>query len=189
MAGKSGGGTRHFSHQNFCARVDIRLPLLRSLDMDDVDVRPHDGFLEPFGYVTIDAPELEELVLSCTSGRTAEYRSFRLRAPRLRYLGYVNQSAGRVHIDVGRPGSVRAGSISFESNAEIACPGMKLCRMQVMRMLECLLPELSPEDVANVARPHMKLGRYFVKGFESGKMIPEEKLTCNLRAVMSSLKV
>jgi hypothetical protein len=134
------------------ARVDIRLPLLKSLDMEDVDVRPHDDSFEPFGQVTIDAPELEELVLTCTSGGTAEYRSFTLRAPRLRYLGYHNLFAGRVDVDVGRPGSVRAGSISFESNEEIACPEMKLCRMQMMRMLEGLLPELSPEDVADAAR-------------------------------------
>ncbi|RLM87479.1 uncharacterized protein C2845_PM04G06350 [Panicum miliaceum] len=111
------------------ARVDIRLPLLKSLDMEDVDVRPHDDSFEPFGQVTIDAPELEELVLTSTSGGTAEYRSFTLRAPRLRYLGYHNQFTGRVDVDVGRPGSVRAGSISFESNEEIACPEMKLCRM------------------------------------------------------------
>jgi len=57
-----------------------------------------------------------------------------------------------VDVDVGRPDSVRAGSISFESNEEIACPEMKLCRMQMMRMLEGLLPELSPEDVADAAR-------------------------------------
>ncbi|CAL5066248.1 unnamed protein product [Urochloa decumbens] len=171
------------------ARVDIRLPLLKSLDMDDVDVRPHGDFFEPFGYVTIDTPELEELVLNCTSGRTAEYKSFKLKAPQLRYLGYVNQAAGRVHIDVGRPGSVRAGLICFESNAEIVCPEMKLYRMQMMRMLEGLLPELSPENVTNAARPHMKLEKYFVEGFESGMMIPEEKLACDLRALMSSLKV
>ena len=134
------------------ARVDIRLPLLKSLDMEDVDVRPHRDSLEPFGEVTIDAPELEELVLTCASGGTTEYRSFTLRAPRLRYLRYHNHIAGRVDVDVGRPGSVRAGSISFETNEEIACPEMKLCRVQMMRMLEGLLPELSPEDVADAAR-------------------------------------
>ncbi|CAN6165692.1 unnamed protein product [Urochloa humidicola] len=171
------------------ARVDIRLPLLKSLDMDDVDVRPHDRFFEPFGYVTIDAPELDELVLNCTSGRTIEYKSFKLKAPQLHYLGYVNQSARHVHIDVGRPGSVRDGLISFESNAEIVFPEMKLCRKKMMRMLEGLLPELSPEDVVNAARPHMKLDKYSVEGFESGKMIPEEKLTCDLCTLMSSVKV
>ena len=77
---------------------------------------------------------------------------FTLRAPRLRYLGYQNQFAGRVDVDVGRPGSVREGSISFESNEEIECAEMKLCRMQMMRMLEGLLPELSPEGVADAAR-------------------------------------
>ncbi|CAL5076251.1 unnamed protein product [Urochloa decumbens] len=172
------------------ARVGIRLPLLKSLEMEDVDVRPHNDFLEPFGEVAIDAPELEELELRSTTGTTAVYRSLTLRAPRLRHLGYHNQFvAGGVDIDVGRPGSVRSGSISFESNAEIMCPKMRLCRMQMMRMLEGLLPELSPEDVANAARPHMKLDKYSVEGFEIGEMIPEEKLTCDLSAVMSSLKV
>ncbi|CAL5089601.1 unnamed protein product [Urochloa decumbens] len=179
-----------FSSRIEQARVNIRLPLLKTLEMEDVSVRPHDDFLEPFGEVAIDAPELEELELRSTTGATAVYRSFTLRAPRLRQLGYHNQFvAGEVDIDVGRPGSVRSGSISFESNAEIMCPEMKLCRMQMMRMLEGLLPELSPEDVANAARPHMKLDKYSVEGFEVGEMIPEEKLTCNLSAVMSSLKV
>ncbi|CAL5079439.1 unnamed protein product [Urochloa decumbens] len=172
------------------ARVDIRLPLLKSLEMEDVNIRPHEDFLEPFGEVAIDAPELEELELRSTTGATAVYRSLTLRAPRLRHLGYHNQFvAGEVDIDVGRPGSVRAGSISFESNVEIMCPEMKLCRMQMMRMLEGLLPELSPEDVANAVRPHMKLDKYSVEGFEVGEMIPEEKLTCDLSAVMSSPKL
>ncbi|CAL5066249.1 unnamed protein product [Urochloa decumbens] len=179
-----------FSSRIEQARVDIRLPLLKSLEMEDVNIRPHEDFLDPFGEVAIDAPELEELELRSTTGATAVYRSFTLRAPRLRHLGYHNQSvAGEVDIDVGRPGSVRAGSISFESNVEIMCPEMKLCRMQMMRMLEGLLPELSPEDVANAARPHMKLDKYSVEGFEVGEMIPEEKLTCDLSAVMSSLKL
>ncbi|CAN6209765.1 unnamed protein product [Urochloa humidicola] len=180
-----------FSSRIVQARVDIRLPLLKSLEMEDVDVRPHDEFLQPFGKVAIDAPELEELELRSTTGSTAVYRSFTLRAPRLRQLEYHNQFvAGEVDIDVGKPGSVRSGSISFESNAEIMCPEMKLCRLQMMRMLEGFLPELSPEDVANAVRPHMKLDKYSVEGFdEIGQMIPEEKLTCDLSAVMSSLKV
>ncbi|CAN6213624.1 unnamed protein product [Urochloa humidicola] len=172
------------------ARVDIRLPLLKSLEMEDVNVRPYDYFLEPFGDVAINTPELEELELRSTTGATAEYRSLTLRAPRLRHLGYHNQFvAGSVDIDVGRPGSVMSGSISFESNAEFTCPEMKLCRKQIMQMLEYLLPELSPEEVANAARPHMKLGKYSVEGFEVGEMIPEERLTCNLTAIMSLLKV
>ncbi|CAN6180389.1 unnamed protein product [Urochloa humidicola] len=180
-----------FSSRIEQARVDIGLPLLKSLEMEDVNVRPHENFLEPFGEVTIDAPELEDLELRSTTGATAVYRSFALRAPRLRHLSYHNQFvAGSVDIDVGRPnGSVRSGSISFESNAEFMCPEMKLCSKQIMRMLECLLPELSPEDIANTTRPHMKLDKYSVEGFEVGEMIPEERLTCDLTAVMSSLKV
>ncbi|RLM85268.1 hypothetical protein C2845_PM04G06340 [Panicum miliaceum] len=58
-----------------------------------------------------------------------------------------------------------------------------------MRMLEGLLPELSPEDVADAARPHLTLDKYSVESFDSGKMIPEEKLTCDLSALMTTLKV
>ena len=35
----------------------------------------------------------------------------------------------------------------------------------------------------------MTLDKYSVESFDSGKMIPEEKLPCDLSALMSSLKV
>ncbi|KAL6639592.1 hypothetical protein ACP70R_023322 [Stipagrostis hirtigluma subsp. patula] len=168
------------------AHVDIRLPLLKDLDMDNVDVRPHDDFFEPFGDITVDAPALEDLAVSCTVGCTVDYRSFTLRAPQLRYFGWCCQFVERVDINVG---SVTAGTIEFTANAEIGHPEIKCYRTLMMRMLEELLPELSPEPVADAARPCMKLEKYTVEGFDSGEMIPEEKLTCDLGALMSSLKV
>ncbi|KAF8690551.1 hypothetical protein HU200_040913 [Digitaria exilis] len=74
------------------ARVDIRLPFLRFMDLDELDISPDDRCeVPPFREITIDAPD---------------YKSFTLRAPRLRFLFWRNQFAERVAIDVGRPGSV-----------------------------------------------------------------------------------
>ncbi|RCV10205.1 hypothetical protein SETIT_2G093700v2 [Setaria italica] len=174
------------------ARVDIRLPLLKSLDLDLVDVSAHgDSIGSPFGDITVDAPRLEDLEVICIAGCAAEYKSFTLRAPMLRYLYWHNQFAERVAIDVGSPGSVTAGKIQFEWNHESSCRELKSYKAQMMRMLEGLIPELSPERVAHAARPHMTLDKYTVEGtdfVEDGKMIPEERLACDLDAIMSSLK-
>lgn len=76
------------------ARVDIRLlPLLKSLD-DQVDVNAHGNSIgSPFGDITVDAPELEDLEVNCITGCTAEYKSFTLWAPMLSYLYWHNQFA------------------------------------------------------------------------------------------------
>jgi hypothetical protein len=135
------------------ARVDIRLPLLKSLDMDHVDVGAHgDSIGSPFGDITVDAPELEDLEVNCSAGCTADYKSFTLRAPMLRYLHWHNQFAERVAIDVGSPGSVAEGKIQFEWNQESSCRDMKRYKAQMMRMLEGLMPKLSAERVADAAR-------------------------------------
>jgi hypothetical protein len=91
------------------ARVDICLPLLRFIDLDEVDVSP-DGRSggAPSGEITIDAPELLELDVTCNAGSTTDYKSFRLRAPRLRLLCWANQFAERVAID-GRQAGQRHG--------------------------------------------------------------------------------
>ena len=101
---------------------------------------------------TIDAPELEELHVNCGAGfAAADYRSFSLRAPRLRCLTWSEQFAERVHIDVGRPGSVTSGRIKFTWEP-VSCRAMEDLRAQMARLLEGLLPELSPEGVADAAR-------------------------------------
>ncbi|CAD6341795.1 unnamed protein product [Miscanthus lutarioriparius] len=98
------------------ARVDIRLPRLRFLDMDSVDVAPHRRDTEaPYGVITIDAPELIQFEIDCAAGGTTDYKSFTLRAPRLRLLGWRNQYSERMVIDVGRPGSVKFGGITLKS--------------------------------------------------------------------------
>jgi len=125
------------------ACVHIDLPLLRSLRMD-----------QAYGAarVAIDAPELEELDVNCSAGYTgADYWSFTLRAPRLRRLTWSEQFAERVHIDVGRPGSVTSGRIKFTWEP-VCCRAMEDLRAQMARILEGLLPELSPEGVADAAR-------------------------------------
>ncbi|KAL6638991.1 hypothetical protein ACP70R_022721 [Stipagrostis hirtigluma subsp. patula] len=175
------------------ARVDIRLPHLKTLNMDGLDLIPHGDFDDgsPFGDVTVDAPELEELGVNCwTGGSCSDYRSFTLRAPRLRSLSWYSQPAGRVDIDVGTPGGVTAGTIEFSWIEEDACGGeLKGYEAQMMRMLEGLLPELSPERVADAAKPHMRVGKYAVEDILTDEMIMEERLTCDLNAVMSSLEV
>lgn len=94
-------------------------------------------------------------------------------------------------IDVGSPGSVTAGKIQFEWKHESSCRELKSYKAQMMRMLEGLIPELSPKRVADAASPHMTLDKYTVEGIdfvEDGKMIPEERLACDLDAIMSLLK-
>jgi hypothetical protein len=127
------------------ACVHIRLPLLRSLRMDKAYGAP---------CATIDAPELEELDVNCGAGfAAADYQSFSLRAPRLRCLTWSEQFAERVHIDVGRPGSVTSGRIKYTwKRGLVSCREMEDLRAQMTRMLERLLPELSPEGVADAAR-------------------------------------
>ena len=103
---------------------------------------------------TIDAPELEELDVNCGAGfAAADYRSFSLRAPRLRCLTWSEQFAEHVHIDVGRPGSVTSGRIKYTwKRGLVSCREMEDLRAQMTRMLERLLPELSPGGVADAAR-------------------------------------
>ena len=133
------------------ARVDIRLPRLRFLDMDTVDVAPHgrSSTEAPYGVITIDAPELTELEMDCRAGATTDYRSFTLRAPRLRLLCWRNQYSERMVLDVGRPGSVRFGGITLMS---IYSPGIMYYREQMMRMLQGLLPNIPLEDLDDVAK-------------------------------------
>lgn len=137
------------------ARVDICLPLLKSLDMDEVDINPPGHIHGPFAVVTVDAPELRELIVNCTSGWCVECKSFALRTPRLRYLSWFGLFVERVSVDVGRPGSVINGKIEFTSNGDgedMSCREMKYYRAQMTRMLEGLLPDVPPERVADVAR-------------------------------------
>jgi hypothetical protein len=132
------------------ARVDIRLPRLRFLDMDSVDVAPRAFAIEaPYGVITIDAPELIQFEIDCAAGGTTDYKSFTLRAPRLRLLGWRNQYSERMVIDVGRPGSVKFGAITLKS---IYSRGMMYYREQMMRMLQGLLPSIAPENLDDVAK-------------------------------------
>ena len=131
------------------ARVDIRLPRLRFLDLDSVDVAPRGRATEaPYGVITIDAPELIEFDMNSAAGGTTDYKSFTLRAPRLRLLCWRNQYAERMVIDVGRPGSVKLGGIRLMS---IYSRGMMYYREQMMRMLQGLLPNIPPENLDDVA--------------------------------------
>lgn len=50
------------------------------------------------------------------------------------------------------------------------------------------LPELPPECVADAARPYISLDKYTVEDPDISEPIPEEKLTCDLSGLMSSLK-
>ncbi|PAN10247.1 LOW QUALITY PROTEIN: hypothetical protein PAHAL_2G081200 [Panicum hallii] len=163
------------------ARVDICLPLLRFIDLDEVDVSP-DGRSggAPSGEITIDAPELLELDVTCNAGSTTDYKSFRLRAPRLRLLCWANQFAERVAID-GRPGSVTVGVIQLRS---VYTREMKYYREQMMRMLRGLLPDLPKESIAGVARPFMKLEEC-VDSDDDEDEPKDEKLTCDISALTS----
>ncbi|TVU39848.1 hypothetical protein EJB05_13291, partial [Eragrostis curvula] len=162
-------------------RMDIRLPLLKILELDDVN-GPHMD-------VTVIAPELEELDVNSTLGCNEEFRSFTLRAPRLRSLRWWNQFTERVDIDVGRPGSVTEGIVQFTWNGGFECRDMKDCLALMMRMLNGLLPVLPPDQLTNELRPYITLDKYTVRGFDAGELVREEKLTCDLDAVMSSLQV
>ncbi|RCV10844.1 hypothetical protein SETIT_2G141200v2 [Setaria italica] len=151
------------------ARVDIRLPALKSLDMDDVDVSvpgDHDGSGPCCGDITVDAPMLEAVELKGTAEWTVEYKSFTLRAPRLRCLSWYGQYTRQREEPYSRD--------------------MKYFRAQMLQMLQGLLPDLPPETVANVARPYMTVDAYTVEAEGTGEMIPEERLTCNLTALMST---
>jgi hypothetical protein len=66
--------------------VNVVLPRLKLLVMADVDVGPacrEDG---PCGDVAVDAVELKELAVSCSTRWAVDYKSFTLRAPALRRL-------------------------------------------------------------------------------------------------------
>ncbi|CAL5085985.1 unnamed protein product [Urochloa decumbens] len=174
-------------------RVDILLPALKILHMDDVNVSlpagdlgrggDDDGDDPCYGDIAVDAPQLEVLVVQGMPEWTVEYKSFTLRAPRLRRLSWCGQYAERVAIDVGWLGGVSKGKIQFVSNGEREEPysrDMKYYRAQMLQMLQGLLPDLPPETVADVARPYMT---YTV---EAEGMIPGEWLTCNLTNLMST---
>ncbi|CAL5076266.1 unnamed protein product [Urochloa decumbens] len=170
------------------ARVDIRLPLLKSLKMDGVYRTPHAD-------ITVDAPELEELHVRKLPGGGGGYKSFTLRAPRLRCLMWREQFVEHVSIDVGRPSSVTSGHIRFTWSGRFTwnrrfgeCREMKDFRSQTVQMLEGLLPELPPGCVAHAARPYMSLDKYTVEDPNTSEPIPWEKLTCDLSALMSLLK-
>ncbi|CAL4929440.1 unnamed protein product [Urochloa decumbens] len=181
------------------ARVDILLPALKRLYMDDVDVSLPAGDLERggdedddgpcCGDIAVDAPQLEVLEVKGTLEWTVEYKSFTLRAPRLRRLSWCGQYAERVAIDAGWLGGVSKGKIQFVSNGEREEPysrDMKYYRAQMLQMLQELLPDLLPETVPDVARPYMTVETYTVEAESTGEMIPEERLTCNLTALMST---
>lgn len=169
-------------------RLDIRLPHLKSLDMDDVGIELRGDFLVPHGDVTVDAPELEVLFVNCSTGWTVEYKSFTLRAPAMRSLRWFEQFAETMRIDVGEPGSVSRGKIQFTSNGELEemrCREMKEYRAQMMEMLHGLLPHLPPWIIADIAQPYMTSKTRTVMNEDLGEMVPEETLTCDLRGLMS----
>ncbi|CAN6285443.1 unnamed protein product [Urochloa humidicola] len=179
-------------------RIDILLPALKRLYMDDVDVslpagdhgRGGDEDDGPCcGDITVDAPQLVVLEVKGTLEWTVEYKSFTLRVPRLRRLSWCGQYAERVAIDAGWLGGVTKGKIQFVSNGEREEPysrEMNYYRAQMLQMLQGLLPDLPPETVADVARPYMTMEMYTVEVEGTSEMIPEERLTCNLTALMST---
>ncbi|KAL6897259.1 hypothetical protein ACP4OV_006955 [Aristida adscensionis] len=162
------------------ARVDIVLPRLRILELDELNLHPpscgnSDG--PPFAEITIDAPELEMLDVYCTPWSTRDYRSFTVQAPRLRWLYWQNQFAERVRINVCKPGSVKEGWIELVS---IYTRELKFYQGQMMRMLQGLLPDVPRESIDDVTRPYRTQGKY-----EDGEDIDEEeateeKITCEL---------
>ncbi|OEL20224.1 putative calcium-binding protein CML28 [Dichanthelium oligosanthes] len=168
------------------AAVDVRLPRLKLLVMDEVDVGSAGREDAPFGDVAVDAPELEELAVSCSTRWAEDYRSFTLRGPALWHLCWHEQFAQRVRVDVGNPGSVSEGTIQFTSNGvrnEMSCCEMKFFRAMMMKMLRGLLPDLPPRSIADVARPYMTMGICTVVEEDTGEVIPEE-LTCDLGGLM-----
>ncbi|KAG2615400.1 hypothetical protein PVAP13_3NG060200 [Panicum virgatum] len=151
--------------------VVVLLPRLKLLAMEDVDVGSAGREDAPFGDVAVDAPELEELAVSCSTRWAVDYRSFA-------------QFAQCVRVDVGNPGSVSEGTIEFTANGECE---MKLFRAQMMKMLRGLLPDLTPNSIADVARPYMKLDiRTTVDEDTGGEVIQEEKLTCDIGGLLMS---
>ncbi|CAN6171506.1 unnamed protein product [Urochloa humidicola] len=112
------------------SRVDIQLPLLKRLQMDE-------AYFIPDANIAVDVPELEDLDVCSEAGyAAADYHSFTLRAPRLRCLTWSDQFAERVHIDVGKPGTVTSGRIEFTSSRAFHyCREMEDIRVQMMRML------------------------------------------------------
>ncbi|KAL6638983.1 hypothetical protein ACP70R_022713 [Stipagrostis hirtigluma subsp. patula] len=162
-------------------RVDIRLPHLKFLDLEEFDVRPRghsDG--PPFGEITIDAPELAELDVDASPWNTVDFKSFTLRAPRLKRLWWHHQFAERVRIDVGEPGSVEEGWIELMS---VYSREIKYYDEQMMQMLAGLLNDVPPESIADVTRPYRTRVKY--TEVEDGEVTTEEKITCDLRALMS----
>uniref|UniRef100_A0A0D9WX56 F-box domain-containing protein n=1 Tax=Leersia perrieri TaxID=77586 RepID=A0A0D9WX56_9ORYZ len=170
--------------------LDIRLPLLKLLVMEEVHVEsPLRDDADPYGRVAVDTPVLEELVVIGTTGFVVEFESFTLRAPVLRRLIWGEQYAERVVIDVGMPGSVTEGKIEFMSNGELdemSRREIKYYRAQLMQMLRGILPDVPPSRIADVARPSMKVRTTTVVDEDTGETIPEERITCNLRHLISS---
>ncbi|TVU07436.1 hypothetical protein EJB05_47491, partial [Eragrostis curvula] len=143
----------------------------------------------PLGDVTVVAPALEVLIMNCNVGCESDYRSFTLRAPRLRGLAWHNQFAEHMDMDVGSPGGVAEGVIELTWNGAFLRRSSKEYRALMMRMLEGLLPELPLEQLADAVRPYIALDKYMVDGTDEDELLPEEKLTCDLDALMSSLQI
>ncbi|TVU39864.1 hypothetical protein EJB05_13307, partial [Eragrostis curvula] len=160
------------------ARVDINLPHLKFLEMDSVDVGHYEG--PPFGHITVDAPELVRLYMIFEPGCTRDFKSFTLRAPKLQLLCWYNQFAERVHINIGKPGSVKDGKIEFMS---VYFRKIEYYREQMMRMLQGLLPNVPPDSVADIVRPYITLEECPDSDSEDNTV--EEKITCDLSALMS----
>ncbi|RLN27912.1 hypothetical protein C2845_PM05G07820 [Panicum miliaceum] len=169
--------------------VVVRFPRLKLLAMEEVDVGSADREDAPFGDVAVDAPELEELAVSCSTRWAVEYRCFAVRAPALRRLCWREQFAQLVRVEVGNPGSVSEGTIEFTSNGErndMSCCEMKFFRAQMMKMLRGILPNLTPSSIADIARPYVKLDIRTEVDEDSGEVIEvEEKLTSDIGGLMS----
>ncbi|KAL6897260.1 hypothetical protein ACP4OV_006956 [Aristida adscensionis] len=140
------------------ARVNVVLPRLRILELDELNVHP-----PPCG--NSDGPS-----------------SFTLRAPRLRWLYWQNQFAERVRIDVGKPGSVEGGLIELVS---IYTCELKFYQEQMMRMLRGLLPDVPPESIDDVTRPYRTQEKYEDGKDSDEEEATEEKITCDLTSLMS----
>ncbi|TVU26062.1 hypothetical protein EJB05_28591, partial [Eragrostis curvula] len=156
------------------------MPRLERLELDHVG---------PLGDVTVVAPAVEVLIVNCNVGCESDYRSFTLRAPRLRGLAWHNQFAEHMDMDVGSPGGVAEGVIELTWNGAFLRRSSKEYRALMMRMLEGLLPELPLEQLADAVRPYIALDKYMVDGTDEDELLPEEKLTCDLDALMSSLQI
>lgn len=133
----------------------VRLPRLKLLAMEDIDDGSAGRENAPFGDVAVDAPELEELAVSCSTRWAVDYRCFSVRAPVLRRLRWREQFAQRVRVDVGNPGRVSEGTIEFTFNGDrndMSCCEMKFFHAQMMKMLRGILPNLTPSSIADIAR-------------------------------------